>query len=242
MQPVTLTYWNGRGLCEKIRFMLAACQVPYEDFVPGTKDSKFLETREQFLHLQEQGYLSMGQVPLLCIDGLHLTQSKAIIRYLAKKHGMDGSPDPYQMAMCDIVSETLADYKSAAYSAWEYGLGVHPREEQIERVKAANSKYLPRIENQLRNNREKEGFQGGFLVGASMTYADVVAAEVLEDIVNAIPDTLASYPLTANLLKCTRAHPGIAQFLGDGGKRKMKNVTQADVDAYRVCVDRVLGR
>jgi hypothetical protein len=41
-------------------------------------------------------------VPLLRIDGLALVQTKAIVRYLAEKHGLRGAT-PAEVATCDMV-------------------------------------------------------------------------------------------------------------------------------------------
>ena len=46
----------------------------------------------QWAVLKESGALAMGSVPLLCIDGLQLVQSQAIVRYLARNHGLCGDP------------------------------------------------------------------------------------------------------------------------------------------------------
>merc|ERR1712094_80816 len=83
--PTTLTYWNGRGLCETIRFMLAATGEEYEEQVPGFEGATHLSEPEQMASLRSKGLLVFNQVPLLRIDGLDLVQSKAIVRYLAEK-------------------------------------------------------------------------------------------------------------------------------------------------------------
>ncbi|KNC73562.1 hypothetical protein SARC_13880 [Sphaeroforma arctica JP610] len=177
------------------------------------------------------------------MDGLKLSQSGAIVRYLAAKHGMDGSPDVYHKTQCDIIAECLRDYKADAYGAWEYWLGPDPSPERLTKLQASNGRFLPRFERQLKRNREEDGYIGGFLVGPKLTYADVYASEVLEEVVAAIPEALSAYPLTAALLEQTRAHPGIAAFLsGKDGHRKMINAAEKDIITYRANVDRALGR
>ena len=63
-QDVTLTYWNGRGRCEGIRIMLAACGVKYSDNVPGFEDSH-INKKEHIESMRSNGHLLMNQVPLL---------------------------------------------------------------------------------------------------------------------------------------------------------------------------------
>jgi len=90
-ETTTLTYWNGRGLCESIRFMLAFTSEDYEESVPGFDVAAHLAEPEHMQHLRGAGMLLWNQVPLLCIDGLQLVQSKATVRYLAEKHNVRGS-------------------------------------------------------------------------------------------------------------------------------------------------------
>lgn len=98
----TLTYFLGRGLAEIPRWMLAATNEPFVN--------KGLRTPEELDALRASGVLAMNQVsedlwlvdwcvcsmvlrlqlPLLEIDGFNIVQSGAMVRYLARKHGVDG--------------------------------------------------------------------------------------------------------------------------------------------------------
>ncbi|XP_058410132.1 glutathione S-transferase A4-like isoform X1 [Diceros bicornis minor] len=77
-----LYYFRGRGRMEPIRWLLAAAGVEFEE--------EFLETRERYEKLQKDGHLLFGQVPLVEIDGMMLTQTTAILSYLAAKEGPEG--------------------------------------------------------------------------------------------------------------------------------------------------------
>ncbi|KYO37668.1 hypothetical protein Y1Q_0004771 [Alligator mississippiensis] len=77
-----LTYFNGRGRMESIRWLLAAAGVEFEE--------DFLETREQYLKLIQDGHLLFDQVPLVEIDGMKMVQTKAILSYIAGKHNLYG--------------------------------------------------------------------------------------------------------------------------------------------------------
>ena len=41
-------------------------------------------------YLRDNGFLEFNQVPLLRIDGMNIVQTQAIVRYLARKHGLYG--------------------------------------------------------------------------------------------------------------------------------------------------------
>ncbi|XP_048661440.1 glutathione S-transferase alpha-4-like [Marmota marmota marmota] len=67
---------------ESIRWLLAAAGVEFEE--------EFIETREHYKKLQKDGCLLFGQVPLVEIDGMMLTQTRAILSYLAAKYNLYG--------------------------------------------------------------------------------------------------------------------------------------------------------
>jgi len=64
----------------------------------------------------------------------------AIVRYLARKHNMYGS-DNAQATQCDIVMETLLDFKS--------GL---KRDDIVVSITKSLEKYGPRLERVLNSN------------------------------------------------------------------------------------------
>uniref|UniRef100_A0A8C0Q7L9 glutathione transferase n=1 Tax=Canis lupus familiaris TaxID=9615 RepID=A0A8C0Q7L9_CANLF len=77
-----LYYFRGRGRMESIRWLLAAAGVEFEE--------EFIETAEQYEKLQKDGRLLFGQVPMIEIDGMVLTQTRAILSYLAAKYDLYG--------------------------------------------------------------------------------------------------------------------------------------------------------
>lgn len=52
-----------------------------------------------------------GKLPVLQIDDKILTQSKAIMRYLAKKYGLNGA-DYWEDAKMDEISDALTDLQA----------------------------------------------------------------------------------------------------------------------------------
>uniref|UniRef100_A0A8C0DMK4 glutathione transferase n=1 Tax=Balaenoptera musculus TaxID=9771 RepID=A0A8C0DMK4_BALMU len=77
-----LCYIHGRGRIESISWLLAAAGVEFEE--------EFLETREQYVKLQKNGCLLFRQVHLVEIDRMVLTQTRAILSYLAAKYNLHG--------------------------------------------------------------------------------------------------------------------------------------------------------
>lgn len=98
-EPVILGYWtNARCLAEPIRYMLEYAGVPYknetcpflEDQIDSAGGGKavWMQKRET---LSKQG-LPFPNLPYLIDGETKLSQSIAIMRYLARKHGL-GVPD-----------------------------------------------------------------------------------------------------------------------------------------------------
>ena len=51
-----------------------------------------------------------GMLPVLEIDGKLISQSNAVARYLARKHGLTGK-DEWEAMLCDVLVDTLGDLK-----------------------------------------------------------------------------------------------------------------------------------
>jgi hypothetical protein len=95
----TLYYFEGRGLADQIRWMMAATNVEFTQ--------KVLKKRTKFLEMAGR-QLPFGQLPLLQIDGMEIVQSQAAVRYLAKRAGLQGK-SPADELKCDMISEAVRD-------------------------------------------------------------------------------------------------------------------------------------
>lgn len=226
----TLTYWNGRGMAELIRLVLAFCEVDYDEAVPGLPGVTHLSEPAHLDHLRSAGYLLSGTVPLLCYKGLHLVQSRAIIRFVGTSHCGQGAPP--EVARCDMIAETVHDWLSSIGFAFEYATnGFEPTEEQVSKLEQGNTKWLPRFEKILAANGT------GLLVGSTMTYADALALEPLERI--APYNDLKEYPLLKAFHTKLRGEPRLAAWLSSD-QRKSK--TQDNIPIYKALVGKVLRK
>ncbi|XP_046688652.1 hematopoietic prostaglandin D synthase-like, partial [Homalodisca vitripennis] len=95
-----LTYFNGRGRAEAIRWLLVYMDEEFEDVRIDSEDWLKMKQTTPF-----------GQLPLLEEDGKPICQSLAIVRYLAKKAGLAGNND-WEDLQLDIVSDTLVDLRT----------------------------------------------------------------------------------------------------------------------------------
>lgn len=98
MPQLKLTYFDfhgGRAEPTRLAFHLGG--IPFEDH-------RF--AREEFVEVRKTA--PFGQVPVLWVDGLAVTQSDAMTRYAGKLANLYPS-DPYQALLCDEVIQALED-------------------------------------------------------------------------------------------------------------------------------------
>ena len=98
MTQLKLTYFDFHGgRAEPARLALAIGGIAFEDHRFAYPE--FAELRKA---------TPFGQVPTLLVDGVQVTQSDAILRYVGKLAGLYPT-DPYQALLCDEVSYVVEE-------------------------------------------------------------------------------------------------------------------------------------
>ncbi|OED43561.1 hypothetical protein AB833_03450 [Chromatiales bacterium (ex Bugula neritina AB1)] len=194
MEQVTLSYFRGRGRAETTRWMLAANEIRFSN-VP-------IESPQALADLRATAKLPFDQMPLLEIDGLCLSQSSAMVRYLARRGGFYGSTDADAL-WCDMIAAATDDFSETAKQA---AFQATP-EAARSTLQARFDKFGPCFETRL----QSEG--GCYCVGGQLTFADIVLAEALTEYLQWIPELLKQTPLLAQLQARVVAHAGIASYL-----------------------------
>jgi glutathione S-transferase len=156
MATAHFTYFKGRGHGERVRIALAAANIQYtETFLTAPGDMDAIRSKCLF-----------NQCPLLEIDGLALTQSWSIVRYLGAKNGLTPA-NPARAFRADCCGEQIRDFTVAGDFV---GLGWAPdyftsepvREAGRAKMQGACSSYLPRFERIL---------EAGFLTSSEPCWA-----------------------------------------------------------------------
>lgn len=217
MTKASLTYFRGRGRAETTRWMLAAIGVAFTN-VP-------VDTPEELAALRASGKLPFDQMPLLEMDGQRLSQSSAMIRFLARRGGLYGANDTEAM-WCDVVAGVVADFAEVALQA-----AFKPSAEiAIADLKARFGKFGPRFEARI----AEQG--SGFCAGSRMTFADVVLAEALSSYLEWCPDILEGTPHLKALYATVTGQTGIAAYLASDLRYPKPG------DTYVIAAARVLQR
>lgn len=198
-EKVVLTYFNGRGKMEAVRWLLAAAEVEFEEV--------FLTTREQYEKLLSSGDLMFQQVPLVEIDGMKLVQTKAILNYISEKYNLRGK-DLKERVMIDMYSEGLLDLIEMVLM-----LAFNQDQKSADNVQSkAKERYLPVFEKALSGST--------YLVGDALSCADVHLIDCTLMLEETFPEILADFPNIKSFHDRMIQMPAIKKFLQPGGKRK----------------------
>jgi glutathione S-transferase len=155
MSQLKFTYFNfhgGRG--EPARLALHLGGIAFEDCRFGFAD--FAEVRKS---------TPLGQVPTLHVDGVQVTQSDAITRYVGKLAGLYPL-DAYQALLCDEVLDALEDVNVKLGTT--FGLtGEALKEARTALVNGALPLYLGWLQTQL------QAHGGQYFADNRLTIADL---------------------------------------------------------------------
>jgi len=194
-----LTYFPFRGRGEFIRYIFALAEVPYEDHTITYEDWP-----------NHKAEMPFGTMPLLDIDNGRewIGQSLTIARYLARRFGFAGK-NMLDQAKADMYAEGIADVVNTS-EAFLMSLFMNsPEKDDVFRNWKTKSivPFLERYEKFLKANNS------GWLVGDSVTWADLYLAEFLDRLNMWDPDhhVLDHYPSLHALVDRVNHIPQIAQ-------------------------------
>ncbi|XP_050767253.1 glutathione S-transferase 2-like [Gymnogyps californianus] len=163
---VTLGYWDIRGLAHPIRLLLEYTETPYQErqYRPGPAPDF---SPSDWTSEKEKLGLDFPNLPYLIDGPTKLTQSNAILRYIARKHNMGGETEE-EMLRVDMLENQIMDFRMSFAR-----LCYNP---DFEKLKPA---YLEQLPGKL---RELSRFLGSrpWFAGEKLTFVDFVAYDVLD--------------------------------------------------------------
>ncbi|XP_025236231.1 glutathione S-transferase Mu 2 isoform X1 [Theropithecus gelada] len=178
--PMTLGYWNIRGLAHSIRLLLEYTGSSYEEKKYTMGDAPDYD-RSQWLNEKFKLGLDFPNLPYL-IDGTHkITQSNAIMRYIARKHNLCGETEKEKIRE-DILENQLMDNRMQ--------LARLCYDPDFEKLKP---EYLEGLPEMLKLYSQFLGKQPWFL-GDKITFVDFIAYDVFERNQVFEPSCLDAFP------------------------------------------------
>jgi len=197
MSAIKLTYFNLRGRGEPARLLLALAGKKYEDKrLPAPWDDVKPWKAEKPL-------TPWGTVPVLDYDGVVIGQSTAANRFLAKEFGFAGKDNAEQAEadeMVDVIVDLIDEQIRLHFGKDEAG----KMKFQEKRVPAVLAKVEARL-------ARKES--GNWLVGDSLTWADLYLFHYLTSWAAAIPDLLKPLPHCQKLVEAVQEIPQLKDWI-----------------------------
>ncbi|NUN12309.1 MAG: glutathione S-transferase family protein [Myxococcales bacterium] len=204
MPNLILTYFDFPGRAEPIRVALFIAGLPYQD-----KRLKFPE----YAALKEQGVFPLGAVPTFEVDGVTMTQTAAILRYVARVGNTTLYPnDPLAAFVVDSALDTFNDTLSHELTPSLMERDMAKKLEMRAVFKAGPMlKVLQYVEGLAQR------FGKPFLGGTDLSIADLVVAQQLLQIraggLDGIsPEDLDPYPHLNALTDAYVNHPSIVAY------------------------------
>jgi len=212
---ITLGYWRIRGLAQPIRSLLVCADVPFSEvrlgvFPDGTLMNEDEEDKdwEQIRSTLETPFPNL---PYLIDESvsppIQLTQSNAILRYLARRFDYYGGSEPERVEI-DVLQDEAYDFRNQIIKT-AYTLGDAYTEAYDSFTRNIVPKYLDRFEGYLaaRNNNR-------FFVGDQLSLADFVLYELLWQMTQMVPLSISesNRPMLFAYLQHFESIPQIAAY------------------------------
>ncbi|XP_028735246.1 glutathione S-transferase Mu 3 [Peromyscus leucopus] len=178
--PMTLGYWNVRGLTHPIRLLLEYTDSSYEEKRYTMGDAPNFD-RSQWLSEKFNLGLDIPNLPYL-IDGSHkITQSNAILRYLGRKYNLCGETEEERIRV-DTLENQVMDTRIQ--------LMIVCCSPDFEKQKP---EFLKAIPDKMKIYSEFLGKRPWF-AGDKVTYVDFLAYDILDQYRMFEPKCLDAFP------------------------------------------------
>jgi len=217
MKHAKLHYFKGRGRAETTRWMLAINNI---DFINIS-----LADHNDFDDLKASGKLPFNQLPLLELDDLKLSQSSAMISFLARRGDLYGKTNE-DAVRCDMLVGAVGDFN---VPAMQFTFKAD-KDEASRDLDESLKKFGKHFEFILTQN------EGEFLVGQKLSVADIIMAESLTSFIEFCPTCLNNYPLLKQLQEKVVSEHNINEYLNSSNRWRLPD------EQYIIDIARVLCR
>ncbi|XP_043860157.1 glutathione S-transferase Mu 3-like [Dromiciops gliroides] len=197
--PMILGYWDIRGLAHAIRLLLQYTDTNYEEKLYQCGDAPDYTSKE-WLDVKFKLGLDFPNLPYLIDGERKITQSNAILRYIARKHNMCGETEEEKI-LVDLLENQIMDFRMQ--------LGRVNYSPDFEKLKPG---YLEQLPGQLKLFSQFLGKQT-WLVGDKITFVDFVMYDVLDQNQLFEPKCLDEFPNLKDFIARFEALEKIAAYM-----------------------------
>nr|CAB3251171.1 glutathione S-transferase Mu 3-like [Phallusia mammillata] len=193
---VILGYWNIRANGEPIRLMLNYLGVDYTEVNYYKTDDK-----SDWLAVKESVGIPFPNLPYLIDEDVKLTESYAIMRHLARKHGKLYPETDTENRFCDQLQGIIYDFRST-YTKTLYDRDTHDE---------SKAQFLAEFPGKM-SKFEKHLSSRKWLAGNRLMYVDFMFAEFLSCLQLWLPSCLEPFPIASQYLKTFDSLEPIASY------------------------------
>ena len=213
---ITLGYWGIRGLGQPIRFLLVSADVPFSEIRLGVlQDGTLLnENKEDEDWGRVRATLDMPfpNLPFLVDDSeeppVNLSQSNAILRYLARRFDFYGDSESDRIEI-DVLQDEAYDFRNEIIdTAYTLDESYTAKFENF----STNTlpRYLDSFEAYLAQRKQKY-----FFVGKRLSLVDFILYELFWQMTLMVPNSISELnrPTLFAFIKAFEKEPRIANYL-----------------------------
>lgn len=212
---LTFAYWNCRGRGSAPRLMLRYAKADYNDVVYSLDGPPY--NFDKYFGEKESLGLDFANLPYLKDDenGVKITESMAILRYLGRKFGLCATSDP-ELATEDMLMMKLNDCVErmviANYHKQPYATEAD-FEKEMEQLRKEHDSTLELFEKFL--------VPGKWLTGDKLSYVDFLAYEIFDWYRELVPnDSLKKHEKLSAYMKRFEELENLKDFLASDEYRK----------------------
>lgn len=199
MSKPVFCYWDIRGLAQPVKLLLAYTGTDYEDRQLSCGPAPDYDKSCWFDNKYSLG-LDFPNLPYYIDGDVKLTQSNAILRYIARKHDMLGTNDK-EKAMVDMMAEESMDFRNG----W-VRLCYNP---DFDNLKEG---YLNNLEVKLEQFSKFLATKSWY-AGSSLTFVDFVMYELVDQHKFLAPNCLKKFPNLEAFQARFEELPQIAEYM-----------------------------
>jgi len=216
----TLAYWKIRGLGGPARLMLAYKNVNYKNVDYENVEPNSGDDHVDWFKVKYTLNLDFPNLPYL-IDhknGLHMTESRAICRYLGRALQIGNHKDPlqaYDEMVGDIVADLGGAFTSICYNPKFLELKGPFFQEKLPTLLQPIEYWLSGDTKFNKHNKSRT-----WLGGDILCYADFVFWETIDRLLILDKDTLQNFPTIAKYYSNFREIESVKQYLQNDPKAR----------------------
>jgi glutathione S-transferase len=211
---LVLGYWAIRGLAQPIRFLLAYANAPLSEVRIGVNQNGSISNDYSADWAAHKNTLELDFINLpYLIDKsgsteVRLTQSNAILRYLARRFDLNGKNEAEQTAI-DVLQEEAYDFRNCIVEV-AYTLEDDYPATFAEFSTTTIPRYLDGFESYLAKQQSSSYF-----VGNRASLADFVLYELIWQASIMVPEsvTQSNRPTLFAFIEAFAKHPSIAAYM-----------------------------